>query len=155
MELVKNEVVSSISAEIPDVIGIIFDGWSSGSTYYVGIFAVYELNDLIKKPLLAVSALNSMDADSHIKLFDETIRNYGKPMSCIKFVVGDNCSTNRSIAPKMGVPLVGCASHRLNLAVKKYLSNHEPLLNKIDKLMSALSTKNIGQRLKNLLPCVL
>ncbi|ETN16032.1 hypothetical protein PPTG_06264 [Phytophthora nicotianae INRA-310] len=37
------------------------------------------------------------------------------------FVVGDNCAVNKRLAHLMGVPLVGCASHRLNLAVRRFL----------------------------------
>lgn len=35
----------------------------------------------------------------------------------IEFIIGDNCSTNRKLSNDSGIPLVGCASHRLHLAV--------------------------------------
>ena len=40
------------------------------------------------------------------------------------------CS-NKALANLMSVPLVGCASHRLALAIKAYLEPHEPLLSKV------------------------
>ncbi|DBA02744.1 TPA: hypothetical protein N0F65_010672 [Lagenidium giganteum] len=40
----------------------------------------------------------------------------------VKFLVGDNCSTNLAIATKLTTPIVGCASHRFNLALR--LSKH-------------------------------
>ncbi|KAG6943878.1 hypothetical protein JG688_00017390 [Phytophthora aleatoria] len=80
-----------------------FDGWSSGSMHYVAVYGVFETDGNLRLQLLAVSPLDdgSQNADAHIKLFDGQA-----------FIVGDNCSTNQSIATKIGVPLVGCASHR-------------------------------------------
>ena len=53
-------------------------------------------------------------------------------------LVGDNVSVNRTIAIKAEVPLVGCASHQLNLAVDDLLSKDEVLLNKINRLMTKM-----------------
>eukprot|EP00644_Phytophthora_capsici_P010759 jgi/Phyca11/104645/e_gw1.9.920.1 len=61
-------------------------------------------------------------------MFKNILDVYNKTEDMVGFLVGDNCSTNQSIATKMGVPLVGCASHRFNLAVGKYLAPHEALL---------------------------
>ncbi|KAG6962595.1 hypothetical protein JG688_00008523 [Phytophthora aleatoria] len=66
----------------------------------------------------------SQDADAHIKLFDCMLDVYNKTLDMVAFIVGDNCSTNQSIATKLDVPLVGCASHRFNLAVNKYLAEY-------------------------------
>ncbi|ETP50571.1 hypothetical protein F442_04153 [Phytophthora nicotianae P10297] len=41
----------------------------------------------------------------------------------------------------MGLPLVGCASHRLNLAIQQYISEHEALLCQVNELMTQLRTK--------------
>jgi hypothetical protein len=38
-------------------------------------------------------------------------------------VVGDNCSTNIKAARLYGVPIIGCASHRLNLDVEKWIES--------------------------------
>ncbi|KAF1772034.1 hypothetical protein PC129_g24646 [Phytophthora cactorum] len=40
----------------------------------------------------------------------------------------------------MGVPLVGCASRRLNLAVSAHLAPHEDELEKLQTLMRKLRT---------------
>ncbi len=53
-------------------------------------------------------------------------------MDNITCLIGDNCSTNQSLARLCGVPLVGCASHRLNLAVNMWFTQYEPLLIKIN-----------------------
>ncbi|OWZ17026.1 hypothetical protein PHMEG_0009094 [Phytophthora megakarya] len=61
----------------------------------------------------AVSPLQdgSQDADSHIKLLDGVLDEYDKTLAMVACVVGGNCLTNQSITIKIGVPLVGCASH--------------------------------------------
>ncbi|ETI30008.1 hypothetical protein F443_22873 [Phytophthora nicotianae P1569] len=45
-------------------------------------------------------------------------------MSFLPFF-GDNCAVNRRLARLMGVPLVGCANNRLNLAVRRFLKPYE------------------------------
>lgn len=53
---------------------------------------------------------------------------WNKTKAMVRFLVGDNCTTNQSIATKIGVPLVGCA---FNLAAKKYLVPQEDLLSDV------------------------
>jgi hypothetical protein len=36
----------------------------------------------------------------------------------VDYIGGDNASVNKKLASDMNIPFVGCASHRLNLAVK-------------------------------------
>ncbi|KAF1772041.1 hypothetical protein GQ600_10907 [Phytophthora cactorum] len=47
---------------------------------------------------------------------------------------------NKRLARLMGVPLVGCASRRLNLAVSAHLAPHEDELEKLQTLMRKLRT---------------
>ena len=50
----------------------------------------------------------------------------------------------------IGVPLIGCYGHRLNLAVRKYLEPKEPLLENVNKLMIKLSgLKHAAELRKN------
>lgn len=73
----------------------------------------------------------------------------------IEFLAGDNCNVNRSLADQLEVPLVGCCSHRLQLAVKDYLGPEEKkvdgvitqiaspaqtVISNLDKLMGELTT---------------
>ncbi|OWZ16688.1 hypothetical protein PHMEG_0009474 [Phytophthora megakarya] len=64
------------------------------------------------------------------------------------FLVGDNCNTNLSIARKMEIPLVGCASHRFNFAVNKFLAPHETLLSDVNELMVELHKENNFEELQ-------
>ena len=43
-------------------------------------------------------------------------------------LIGDNCEVNKSIASKLNIPLVGCASHRFALGLSDYYSENEPIL---------------------------
>ncbi|ETO73328.1 hypothetical protein F444_10714, partial [Phytophthora nicotianae P1976] len=56
----------------------------------------------------------------------------------VAFIVGNNCNTNQKIATLLGVPLVGCASHRFNLAVNRFLAKYEPELASLNNLMIQL-----------------
>ncbi|GMF26530.1 unnamed protein product [Phytophthora fragariaefolia] len=90
--------------------------------------------------------------NAHIELFRNVLAVYDEVVTMAQFIAADNCNTNRSIASQLGVPLVGCASHRFNLAVKKFLTKHEPLLQKINSLPSQLRHPNIAAELRNLTP---
>jgi hypothetical protein len=60
-------------------------------------------------------------------------------------LVGDNSETNKKIAKDLNIPLIGCASHRLNLAVKLYCRPFDPLIKRINELMSLLKRpKNLN-----------
>lgn len=76
----------------------------------------------LQRTLLALSPMDdgSQDADAHIELFRNVLAVYNKTVDMIQFIVAVNCNTNRSITTKLGVSLVGCASHRFNLAIKNY-----------------------------------
>ncbi|ETN23432.1 hypothetical protein PPTG_20638 [Phytophthora nicotianae INRA-310] len=63
------------------------------------------------------------------------VLDYGKLANNCLFIAGDNCSVNRRLASRMGVPLEGCASHRLKLAVQAYLKRYEEDLAQIQALM--------------------
>ena len=77
----------------------------------------------------------------------------------VEFVTGDNCSTNQSLATQANVPFVGRYSHRLNLAVEKFIcpelcknkhgrtvtekSLNRGLPNKADSFMAELKTQKM------------
>jgi len=42
----------------------------------------------------------------------------------IQFICGNNCQVNRKVSDDLQIPLLGCNSHRLNLAVQEYLGFH-------------------------------
>ena len=77
-------------------------------------------------------------------------------MNDVAYFVADNCSTNQKLARICGIPMIGCNSHKLNLAVMRWLGTLKAadniqdldpeqlkrrlLLEKLTKLMSKLKT---------------
>ena len=81
------------------------------------------------------------------------IDNFGQ---IVKFICADNCSTNIKLCNDSGVPMKGCDSHRLSLAVQEVLGPEEKrgrtgvvvqqaslmqtITTKLDRCMGALKT---------------
>ncbi|KAH9181435.1 hypothetical protein AeNC1_016589, partial [Aphanomyces euteiches] len=125
---------------IPECFGLCFDGWTDGTTHYTAIFASFQCLDKKKAPLLALASLlddGRLDAPAHVNFIRETLKIYGKSMDNVAFFVGDNCSTNGSIARLCGVPLIGCYSHKFNLAVKRALQ-YDTLVNMVSRSLELL-----------------
>ncbi|KAG6958905.1 hypothetical protein JG688_00010319 [Phytophthora aleatoria] len=92
---------------------------------------------------LSPLADGSQTADAHVKLFENTLDVYDKSKEMVGFLVGDNCNTNQAFSNKLDVPFVGCAIHRLNLAVNKFLAPHESLLSVVNTLMVELQINKV------------
>jgi len=75
-----------------------------------------------------------LDAAEHVKLFKSTLQSYGKSIDNIVVIIGHNCSTNNKIVDIMEHPLIGCFSHKFNLAIKKWIEEQMGLCNAILKL---------------------
>jgi hypothetical protein len=112
---------------------------------YVALFALYVNNVGIQKEhLLALAPLineEELGAQQHVKFIEATLVLYSKTLSNVVVLIADNCNTNRKISNNLEIPLLGCASHRFNLAVNKWISDHPryyQLLEKIHGLMMQL-----------------
>jgi len=146
--------VCEITAEMATVtshIGLILDGWTDGRMHYVAVYAVYMVDGNRQSPLLAMAPLvqeDSQDADAHIEFLEVTIAEYGLGVDDIAFLTADNCATNGAIARKMGLPLVGCYSHKFNLAMQNFLLNHEHSLDNVNAIMKVLKRLGPAYQLK-------
>ncbi|RHY05928.1 hypothetical protein DYB37_012316 [Aphanomyces astaci] len=157
MAKLSDSVEKKISAMLPNSFAIVFDGWSIGSTHYVAIFATFPTDDAIgyKKVLLSFSPINDEDSLSAIAHYDYlsfVLEVYGKNMSNVVALIGDNCSVNVAFARRCGLPLVGCASHRFNLFVNDILTDYEPLLEAVNDLMKKLKNLIPAAKLRRLTP---
>jgi hypothetical protein len=97
----------------------------------------------ISRHLLAFTPLldeTNLSANSQSALILETLQIYGRNISNWVCIFGDNCSTNKSTANKLRVPLLGCASHPFNLAVNFYLKDFESKLEKVSQISRKLRT---------------
>ncbi|RLN96724.1 hypothetical protein BBJ28_00019689 [Nothophytophthora sp. Chile5] len=155
MDSVTHAVEAKIRVEMPDQFGIVIDGWSHASEHYLAVFACYEIDGIGQYPLLAMTPLiNDESGDDHSarthQAFLDTMlrRDYDKKVSDCLFIVGDNCAVNKKLATLLSIPLVGCASHRLNLAVQAYLQQYEEDLDTIHTWMKKLRTLNHAAKLR-------
>lgn len=137
-----------IRSELPDRFGIVIDGWTEGSKHFVAVFAVYHVCGFTKTPLLTIAPPldeTRYDAESQKAFIEDVLEVFGKDKSSLLFMVGDNAPVNKRIADLLEIPIIGCASHRFNLACKRFLEPHEPLLRNINNLMILLrSIKKAG-----------
>eukprot|EP00644_Phytophthora_capsici_P003682 jgi/Phyca11/129211/e_gw1.82.100.1 len=87
-------------------------------------------------------------ADSHVSFLESVLPFYKRDIRSIAYLVGDNCSVNTRLADLLNVPFIGCASHRLNLAVKLFLAEYEHQLDQIQQLMRKLRGLNKAAKLR-------
>ncbi|KAG3110989.1 hypothetical protein PI124_g1262 [Phytophthora idaei] len=126
-----------IEREMGNMFGVMWDGWSHSTVHYVAIYAVYTVAGKRVERFLALSPIveGSQDAEVHTDMFKRVLELYNKDITMVAFLVADNCSSNQRIATLLELPLVGCASHRYNLAVNRYLAAYEPELATLNQLM--------------------
>ena len=116
-------VEPKISRIIGNLFGLVIDGWTCGSTHYLAVYATYPDPTTAEgygKALLAFAPLNdevSLSAASHLEFLVFVLGIYEKDIGDVAAIIGDNCATNPALARLAGLPFIGCASHRFNLAV--------------------------------------
>jgi hypothetical protein len=79
-------------------------------------------------PLLDESAFS---AQNHRDLILFVLSIFRKSVENLICIIGDNCNVNKALADLLEIPLVGCAAHRFNLAIQKYLVNYSEIINKV------------------------
>ncbi|OWZ08124.1 hypothetical protein PHMEG_00019383 [Phytophthora megakarya] len=140
MRLLVRAVETVIASNHPKSFGIIFDGWTFRSEHYVAVFASFRHDGKVQNILIAMAPIiddnvDNLTASSHVKFLDTILSYYGRSKASVAYIVGDHCSVNGAVADQLQVPMVGCASHRLNLAVNLLLADDDELLDKVQKLM--------------------
>lgn len=145
-------VEKKISNLLPQTFAIVFDGWTAGTTHYLGVFASFPQQDgtAYSTRLLGFSPIGdeiSLSAEEHIEYLRYVLELFQFTFENVICIIGDNCNTNKSISNKLSIPMIGCASHRYNLAVQDILSEHEELLSKINTLMIKLKSLLLGAKL--------
>ena len=111
-----------------------FDGWDDGtSDHIVGLYANTPKGTFFLRHGELDDATNQTGAN-HAAWIQDSLLKYGKSLANVAFLVSDNTNLCPSIANFLGKPLIGCASHKLNLAVKKYLKDNVEIRNVLDKI---------------------
>ncbi|KAG3107472.1 hypothetical protein PI125_g12705 [Phytophthora idaei] len=139
---------------MPDQFWLIIDGWTHASEHYLAVFGCYMVGSTPSYPLLAMTPLLNEPGDDHsaemhrVFLQEMLRRDYGKDIGMCAFIVGDNCSVNRRLAGLLHVPLVGWASHRLNLAMEGILEESSQDLDSVQALVIKLRSMNQAAKLR-------
>ena len=119
----------SVKAMFAPAYALVFDGWSEASKHFIGLYIVYPAKVDDADPimhLLAFAPLHdktNFTAKNHANFITATLKWYSLSADRLFCLIGDNCSTNKATANHLGVPLLGCRSHRFNLSVEQYLRN--------------------------------
>jgi hypothetical protein len=105
IESVTRAVDTIVGEEMPDLFGLMLDGWSNGFEQYLAVLGCYLVEGERRHPLVSMAPVVQAADDDHST--DTHLRAiatfFGKTLSQCLFIVGDNCG----LATLMGVPLVG------------------------------------------------
>lgn len=134
-----------IGEEMPKSFGLVIDGWTHGTEHFIAVSACYESSNGPRFPLLSMAPIidepdDALNTDGHAAGIARFLQFFGPCLDDVRVLVGDNCAVNKRLSNLMGVPLVGCASHRLKLVVREYLGPHEDALAEVQVLMRKLRT---------------
>lgn len=147
--LVK-ETIKKRLTETPTKLVLVLDGWTEGTDHYMGLTVSYNVTctetgkQVPEQVLLSINLLHAqefeeMTATDYMDHITKVLNSYGrlahKDIICI---VGSNCDINRQVAVDLGVPFIGCASHKLNLAVCLWIQNYPQLPAIIEKVSSVM-----------------
>lgn len=85
---------------LPQQFAIVLDGWTSGSTQFLAVFAsfVADLKEGYETRLIAFSPMedeNHLDADEHIMFMTFVLQLYNKSWENVLCLIGDNCNVNK------------------------------------------------------------
>lgn len=149
-------VEDAIKERLPTKFAIMFDGWTDSHMHYVAIFATYMYNGKYCETMLACGPVMKEDeltAQQHIDFLEATLDVYKRSLSNVVCLIGDNCSVNCKIASDTSIPLIGCASHKFNLAVEHWIDSQKDLrdaLKALRELMVQVRTVKNCARLREL-----
>ena len=148
------EKIITTAVQIASQYALIFDCRSEGGTQIIGLFVSCPGTERSAEPLICLLAFTyfldetKFKASSHAEFIRSTLELYNLQEERLICLIGDKCSTNKLVSDLMLVPLVGCHSHRLNLAIEAY--NKEHLGNDCEMHKMALNDfKSIKLKLQN------
>lgn len=149
-------VEDNIREELPNKFCVMLDGWTDNKIHYVAIYCTYTKCGEYCETLIACAPLlneEDLSADQHFDFLVESLSVYGRSLGDVVCLVGDNCSVNQRLSNLCGIPLIGCYSHKFNLAVEHWIKLQPGLddaLETMRKLMKQLRTLKNSARLRNL-----
>ena len=155
LKLVESRIDDKLREELPTKFGLIIDGWTEGNTHYFGVFAAYSKNGRNYERFLTIAPPfdeTTFTAQTQADFLVDVMENIGRNKDDILYLVADNTNTNPATADVLGCNFIGCASHRFNLAVQRYLNEHQSLFGNIHQIMILLSSLKRAGKLRRLTP---
>ena len=154
MKLLTKKVEAKIQDYLPETIAILIDGWSKGLVHFVCLFASfasdnangYEWVMLVFAPILSETSFTARDNYEFVLW---VLQLHGKNLDNVTAIIGDNVFTNKALADLCSKPLIGCASHRFNIAVRAFLVPYEGLIMKVNTLMGKLKNFKLAGKLRS------
>jgi hypothetical protein len=147
--------ISATAMALATSYALVFDGWSEGSKHFIGMYIVFPAKEVDADPVLYLLAFaplhdeTNFTAENHANFIRATLNLHSLSVDRLFCLIGDNSSTNKATANHIGVPLLGCRSHRFNLSVEQYLRKFLAAESDlVGKLMSKLATLKQSGRLR-------
>ena len=114
---------------------------------YLGVFVVYPDAHYSKPVYFLLCCTPLLDettscAAAQCETIREALRRCGLEINHFNYIVADNTAVNPAIARVLGLPFVGCASHRLALAIGRLLNLFMPAVTAVHELQKKLRGSN-------------
>ena len=75
---------------------------------------------------------SKLDEDEHTSFMMYVLNPYGKCWDNVYCLTGDNASLKNSVATKAALQIVGCVSHRFNLALQDFIELEKERVDEIN-----------------------
>ena len=125
-----------------EAFALVLDDWTWNLKHYCCVIVTFLKDGEYAERLVAFRTLPDpifADAKEHCLFLLKIINEYDLDCDQLKCIIGDHSSVNKSLAKTyLEVPLLGCYSHRLNLAVQEYIEKRKDvdvILKKVQTLM--------------------
>lgn len=152
MSTLTTVVEEKVKSVLPDSFAIILDGWSSGDTHYVSVFASFQVDGRrgFYSVFLAMTTIGDEESFSAKEHYEFFLNHF----VCLWKVYWEwwgphrgRQNTNRAFARRIGSFFVGCHSHRLNLVVIDIPATFDIILEKILHFVKTLSIEIVAAKL--------
>ena len=151
------EIVEGIVTDfLPQKFVVQFDAWTCGSRHYFASIACFWKDCQYKERLLGISPLEdetSLCAENNAATLKAHLETHHRLPSDIIALVGDHAAVNGCISNKIKCPIIGCASHRFNLAVDCWLEKNPRYMEIIElvwEVMKKARTLKVAAKLRDL-----
>ncbi|KAF1791997.1 Ribonuclease H-like domain [Phytophthora cactorum] len=135
MRHVAVKVGARIAVDMNGQFGLMFDGWTSGTTHFVAIYGIFTKDGILSQVLLSISpAEYGQSAEAYLEMIDAVLVLYSKDSAMIVFIVATTARRTKPLRLGWG--------HRFNLAVCRYLEDYKSLIDQVQTLCIQLRYPN-------------